>query len=49
MQISDRILDDLLRKVFRKLLASKHRVEPTRGSARELIGVLRSWNAHGLD
>jgi thymidylate synthase len=40
MQISDRILDDLLRKVLRKLLASKHRVEPTRGSARELIGVL---------
>jgi hypothetical protein len=34
------ILDDLLRKVLLKLLASKHRVEPTRGSARELIGVL---------
>jgi thymidylate synthase len=40
MQISDRILDDLLRKVLRKVLASKHRVEATRGSARELIGVL---------
>jgi thymidylate synthase len=40
MQISDRIFDDLLRKVLRKLLASKHRIEPTRGSARELIGVL---------
>lgn len=40
MQFSDRILDDLLRKVLGKLLASKHRVEPTRGSARELIGVL---------
>ncbi len=40
MQISDRILDDLLRKAFRKLLASKHRAEATRGGARELIGVL---------
>jgi hypothetical protein len=40
MQISDRILDDLLRKVLRKLLVSKQRVEATRGSARELIGVL---------
>lgn len=40
MQISDRILDDLLRKVFRKLLASKDRIEATRGGASELVGVL---------
>jgi thymidylate synthase len=36
MQISDRILDDMLRKVFRRLLASKHQITTTR----ELIGVL---------
>jgi thymidylate synthase len=40
MQISDRILDDLLRKVLRKLLASKNRSTATRGPARELVGVL---------
>jgi thymidylate synthase len=40
MQISDRILDDLLRKVFRRLLASKHQITASRGTARELIGVL---------
>ena len=40
MQISDRILDDLLRKVFRKLLASKHQITASRGTTRELIGVL---------
>ncbi len=41
MQISHRVLDDLLRKVFRRLLASKHRIKASRpGTARELIGVL---------
>ena len=40
MQISDRILDDLLRKVFRRLLASKHQITASRGATRELIGVL---------
>jgi thymidylate synthase len=41
MQISDRILDDLLRKVFQRLLASKHQITASRpGTARELIGVL---------
>jgi thymidylate synthase len=40
MQISDRILDDLLRKVFRRLLASKHQITASRGSTRELVGVL---------
>src|ERR1700722_12198816 len=40
MQISDRILDDLLRKVFRRLLASKHQITASRGTTRELIGVL---------
>ena len=38
--ISDRILDDLLRKVFRRLLASKHQITASRGTTRELIGVL---------
>jgi thymidylate synthase len=40
MQSSDRILDDLLRKVFRRLLASKHQITASRGTTRELIGVL---------
>ncbi len=40
MQISDRTLDDLLRKVFRSLLASKHLITASRGTTRELIGVL---------
>jgi thymidylate synthase len=40
MQVSDHILDDLLRKVFRRLLASKHQVTASRGTTRELIGVL---------
>jgi thymidylate synthase len=40
MQFSGRILDDLLRKLLPKLLASKVRISPSRGKARELFGVL---------
>lgn len=40
MRISGRILDDLLRKVLPKLLASPHHVTATRESFRELTGVL---------
>src|ERR1700724_2138509 len=40
MRISGRILDDLLRKVFPKLLASTNHISATRKSARELTGVL---------
>jgi thymidylate synthase len=40
MRISDRILDDLLRKVLTKLLTSSNRITPTRREARELTGVL---------
>jgi len=47
MQISDRILDDLLRKVFRRLLASKHQITRRAALRGELVGVLLSWNAHG--
>lgn len=40
MRISGRILDDLLRKVFPKLLASTNQIKPSRLEANELIGVL---------
>lgn len=40
MRISGRILDDLLRKVFPKLLASSNHITATRKGARELTGVL---------
>jgi thymidylate synthase len=40
MRICGRILDDLLRKVFPRLLASPNHVTATRDSFRELTGVL---------
>lgn len=40
MFIQEDTLDDLLHSVFRKLLKSKNRVSPTKGSNREEIGVL---------
>jgi thymidylate synthase len=40
MYISAATLDDLLRRVFQKLLQSKNRVTPTRGEATELTGTL---------
>lgn len=40
MYISDATLDDLLRRVYLRLLKSKNRVVPTRGAATELAGVL---------
>lgn len=40
MYISAPSLDDLLRKVYKKLLASKNRVKPSRGNIYEETGVL---------
>lgn len=40
MYIKADTLDDLLRRVFRKLLASKVRIRPTKGAATELTSVL---------
>jgi thymidylate synthase len=40
MYITADRLDDLLRGVFRRLLRSKNRIYPSRGAAREEIGVL---------
>src|SRR3569832_1630976 len=40
MYISAPTLDDLLRRVYEKLLRSKNRVEPSRGEATELSGIL---------
>lgn len=40
MFITEETLDDLLRRVFNKLLRSKNHIKPTRGEAREEIGVL---------
>lgn len=40
MFITEETLDDLLRRVFNKLLPSKNRINPTRKEAREEIGVL---------
>jgi thymidylate synthase len=40
MYITEETLDDLLRRVIEKLLKSRNRITPTRGSATELTGVL---------
>src|SRR4051794_16851356 len=40
MRISSPILDDLLLKLFPKLLASTNRISTSRGDAVEIIGVL---------
>jgi thymidylate synthase len=40
VRFSGTILDDLLSKVFPKILSSKTRITPSRGPARELFGVL---------
>src|ERR1035441_3699364 len=40
MYIPADTLDDLLRRIFEKLLRSKNHINPTRGPARELTGVL---------
>jgi thymidylate synthase len=40
MRVTGRILDDLLWKVFPKLLASTNQINPSRKEARELTGVL---------
>jgi thymidylate synthase len=40
MRISGKILDDLLRKVLTKLLASTNQITTSRGPAREITGVL---------
>lgn len=40
MYITEETLDDILRRVFDKLLRSKNRINPTRGEATELTGVL---------
>lgn len=40
MRFTSGILDDLLRKILPKLLSSKNRPSPSRGAARELVGVL---------
>jgi thymidylate synthase len=40
MRISGPILDDLLFKLFPKLLASTNRISTSRGDAVELVGVL---------
>src|SRR5688572_6211574 len=40
MRFSGRTLDDLLRKLFAKLLSSTNYISPSRGNARELFGVL---------
>lgn len=40
VQITDNTLDDLLRKVFEKLLKSKNNVQSSRGASSELDGVL---------
>lgn len=40
MYITEESLDDLLRRVISKLLDSKNRINPTRGKAMELNGVL---------
>ncbi len=40
MYITEESLDDLLRRVISKLLDSKNRINPTRGKALELNGVL---------
>jgi thymidylate synthase len=40
MYIAEKTLDDVLRAVLSKLLRSKNRIRPTKGSATELTGVL---------
>src|SRR5262245_46512518 len=40
MYLSDTTLDDLMLRVFEKLLNSKNVIHPTRGEATELTGVL---------
>jgi len=40
MYITEETLDDLLRAVLSKLLKSRNRIQPTKGSATELTGVL---------
>lgn len=40
MRISGKILDDLLRKVLTKLLASTNQIMTSRGPAREITGIL---------
>ncbi len=40
MRITARTLDDLLRKLYPKLLASTNRPQPSKGATRELLGVL---------
>jgi thymidylate synthase len=40
MYIVEDTLDDLLRRVFEKLLKSKNQINPTKGTATELTGVL---------
>jgi thymidylate synthase len=40
MYISATTLDDLLHRVFQKLLETKHRIDPTRGRAAERVAVL---------
>jgi thymidylate synthase len=40
MRLSAGTLDDLVRKLFPKLLSSTNHISPSRGHARELVGVL---------
>lgn len=40
MHIRANSLDDLLRRVFETLLKSRNRIAPTKGDARELVGVI---------
>lgn len=40
MQFVANTIDDLLYKIFRRLLSSSSQISPTRGDARELIGVV---------
>jgi thymidylate synthase len=44
MYFAEATLDDLLRRVIKKLLASPTRVKPTRGTTAELTGVLLQLN-----
>lgn len=44
MRLSDQTLDDLLRKLFPKLLSSRIDISASRGHARELFGVLLELN-----
>lgn len=40
MRLTARTLDDLLRKLYARLLASRNRLEASRGANREILGVL---------